>query len=304
MLKRELINAGRLSDVNSDNDYPDAGLVRACVENKLDLPSIRRTLLGLNVPLEMAAPIETQGLAVLPALEQACWKAFQDADVPVSPNDIAPAGPFLGIGWGVPVHEPQNKISARWIGGAQVASMFVRATPGTTKAIRVKIYHAYPADLQLRLEINGRGVRARSASADDGRKVLLAIVPDELMQQHDGRLWVRIGFTDAAGNASTGHVSLMRFELCEAISYAAELEHTIDAKDELIERQAQIIAAKDELIQQQVKIIATRDELIQQQVRIIAAKDEFDPAAGCASSRTGALRRREARGSWTTKRTP
>ena len=152
--------------------------------------------------------------------------------------------------------------------------MFVRATPGTTKAIRVKIHHAYPADLQLRLEINGRGVRARSASADDGRKVLLAIVPDELMQQHDGRLWVRIGFTDAAGNASTGHVSLMRFELCEAISYAAELEHTIDAKDELIERQAQIIAAKDELIQQQVKIIATRDELIQQQVRIIAAKDE------------------------------
>ena len=162
VLKRELINAGRLSDVNSDNDYPDAGLVRACVENKLDLPSIRRTLLGLNVPLEMAAPIRSLGLAVLPALDKVCWKAFQDADVPVSPNNIAPAGPFLGIGWGVPVHkERQTRFRRAGLGALKWRPCSSGRRPGTTKAIRVWIHHAYPADLQLRLEINGQGVSER-----------------------------------------------------------------------------------------------------------------------------------------------
>jgi len=273
LLKRELIKAGKLSDINRANDYPDAGLVRACMESKLDLPSIRRTLLALNVPLEMAANIETEGLAALPVLEDACWKAFLDADLPVSPNEIAPAGPFLGIGWGVPIHEPQNKISARWIGGAQMASIFVRADASTTKVIRLTIHHAHPADLEFRLEINSRGVAARSAFADDGRKILFAVVPSELMQQYGGRLWVRISHADPAGQISTGHASLMCFELCDAASYAAELERAIVAKDELIDRQARKITANDQLLIEKVQAAAAKDELLSEQVQITAAKE-------------------------------
>ena len=73
-LKKDLIESGRLSEINSVNDYPDAALVKTCVEQRLDLPSIRRVLLGLNLPVEMAAPMESQGIAALPSLEQAAGK--------------------------------------------------------------------------------------------------------------------------------------------------------------------------------------------------------------------------------------
>jgi hypothetical protein len=85
-------------EINCKSDYPDAALVRACVENRLDLPSIRRTLQALPLPIEMAGESETQSLSTLPALEEACRDAFKIANVPVQEDDIMLAAPFLGVG--------------------------------------------------------------------------------------------------------------------------------------------------------------------------------------------------------------
>ena len=55
-------------------------MVRTCVENRLDLPSIRHTLRELDLPVEMSEQIESLKLAALPALDQACWDAFRKLD--------------------------------------------------------------------------------------------------------------------------------------------------------------------------------------------------------------------------------
>ena len=57
-------------------------MVRTCVENWLDLPSIRHTLRELDLPVEMSEQIESLKLAALPALDQACWDAFRKLDAP------------------------------------------------------------------------------------------------------------------------------------------------------------------------------------------------------------------------------
>jgi hypothetical protein len=76
-LKKDLIEAKRISDIDSENDYPDAELVRVCVNSRLDLPSVRRSLLHLNLPIDPIRRIEAEGLAALPALDHACWEAFR-----------------------------------------------------------------------------------------------------------------------------------------------------------------------------------------------------------------------------------
>src|SRR5262249_53136642 len=99
----------------------------------------------------IGALVETLKLAALPALEQACSDAFRKLDAPAGPSDIYVAGPFVGIGWGPPIHDPVHKISARWIGGAQAASIFVRVTPGLDSVIHVTI--GFPSELEHRLQV-------------------------------------------------------------------------------------------------------------------------------------------------------
>ena len=228
-LKQNLIKEGRIAEINSENDYPDATLVRVCAENRLDLPSIRRTLLALSLPVELAGQIETQGLAALPALDQACWDAFKVADVPARTGHIALAGPFLGIGWGIPIHEPQNQVSARWIGGNQVASFFVRLQAGKDYELSFAIHHAYPSDLvsQLGADIDGRTAQSRLSPDSFGRMVFTIFVPRELTQTYDGRLHIRIKWLGAEGKSSAGHVSLMSCDLAEADARIWELERGV-----------------------------------------------------------------------------
>ena len=97
-LKHVLIASGQLPESHRESDYPEEQLVRTCVENRLDLPSIRHTLRELDLPVEMSEQIESLKLAALPALDQACWDAFRKLDAFAGPSDIYVAGPFIGIG--------------------------------------------------------------------------------------------------------------------------------------------------------------------------------------------------------------
>jgi MoaA/NifB/PqqE/SkfB family radical SAM enzyme len=243
LLKKELIAAGRLSQINDENDYPDAQLVRTCVENRLDLPSVRRTLLALDLPVETAGQIETEGLAALPELEKVCWDVFKAADLPVLDGEVELAAPFLGIGWGPPIYDAQTRLAARSICAAQTASLFVRVAPRPDHELRFVI-HSAPTELQpeLRLQVNGRELETRLAPDHIGRLTLSSVLPADLAQAHNGRLWVRVGCL--AGRAKSSHlvIALMQFGL-------AEMGKTVVAD------QQEVLAAKNLLIgQQQARI--------------------------------------------------
>jgi MoaA/NifB/PqqE/SkfB family radical SAM enzyme len=249
-LKQNLIDEGRIAEINSENDFPDAALVRVCADNKLDLPSIRRTLLAVGLPVEMAGAIQTQGLAALPALDQACWEAFQKADLPLTSADIALAGPFLGIGWGVPIHEHQNRTSARWIGGAQQASVFVRVQPGAACQLSFTVHHIHPAELQSRLAIAvcGQMLETKTLPGPGGRAVLSATVPEDVTTAFNGRLCVRIGCS-GGGETSDGHFSLMSLKLSDPVKdQVAKLEQLVAEKDFLLARQRTQLAEQEEFL--------------------------------------------------------
>jgi MoaA/NifB/PqqE/SkfB family radical SAM enzyme len=257
-LKQILIKEGRIAEINSENDFPDAGLVRACVDNRLDLPSIRRTLLGVGLPVGMAGEIELKGLAALPALDQACWDAFQKAEVPLAGANIPLAGPFLGIGWGIPIHEHQNKVAARWISAAQQASVFVRVQPGAACELAFTIHHIHPAELQSRLGITvcGRALEMRISPDVNGRTLLCATVPEDLTTAYEGRLWVHVGCHNG-GETPAGHVSLVRLALSDpANAHVTRLEQLVAEKDLQLSEQSVRLAELQHLV-------VTKDEAIE-----------------------------------------
>ena len=103
---------------------------------------------------------------------------------------------------GAPIHDPVHKISARWIGGAQAASIFVRVTPGLDCVIHVTI--GFPSELEHRLQVEvcGRSIEPRFSRDEAGRTLLVAFVPDDLTRLHEGRLWVRSHASMMLGNRS------------------------------------------------------------------------------------------------------
>jgi hypothetical protein len=286
-LKQRLIASGQLSDKHSKNDYPEEELVRACVESRLDLPSIRHTLLQLNVPVEMAEQIESLGVAALPALEQACWDAFKTIDVPAHVDDIHLAAPFLGIGWGPPIHDYVNKVSARWIGGAQAASIFVRVQPGLACMMCLTI--AYPTELERRLQVQvcGRPIETWFSRDEAGRAVIGAFVPADLMSPHDGRLWIRLACLDADGAPAAGMLSLARVSLSQETKIVVPLERLLAEKDALLEQQAlrvrqleQLFAEQAASLEQQLlraseleRLLAQQGQRVSQLEHVLTEKD-------------------------------
>jgi MoaA/NifB/PqqE/SkfB family radical SAM enzyme len=252
-LKHVLIASGQLPERHRESDYPEEQLVRTCVENRLDLPSIRHTLRELDLPVEMSEQIESLKLAALPALDQACWDAFRKVDAPAGPSDIYVAGPFIGIGWGPPVHDPGQKISARWIGGAQAASIFVRVTPGLDCVIYVTI--GFPSELEYRLQVEvcGRPIAPRFARDEAGRTLLVVFVPDDLTRLHEGRLWVRLACRDDAGEPLAGWLSGMRFSISQVDATAAGLE-------QLMIQLERLVAEKDASRRQQAAQISQLEQ--------------------------------------------
>jgi len=250
-LKHSLIASGWLSEAHRENDYPEELLVRTCVENRLDLPSIRHTLLRLNLPVEMAEQIETLGLAALPRLEKACWEAFKTLDLPVGTSDTYLAGPFLGIGWGPPIQDPLHKKSARWISVAQAASIFVRVEPSHDCIICFTL--AYPSELERRLQVQvrGRPIEPRFSRDEAGRTLLIAFVPDDLTRLYDGRLWVRLACLDAAGEPQAGWLSGMRFSVSRG-SMGVGLEQIVAQFEQRMAHLEQLLAERDAALGPQV----------------------------------------------------
>jgi MoaA/NifB/PqqE/SkfB family radical SAM enzyme len=267
-LKHVLIASGQLPESHRESDYPEEQLVRTCVENRLDLPSIRHTLRELDLPVEMSEQIESLKLAALPALDQACWDAFRKLDAPAGPSDIHVAGPFIGIGWGPPVHDPGQKISARWIGGAQAASIFVRVTPGLDCVIYVTI--AYPSELERRLQVEvcGRLIEPRFSRDEAGRVLLIAFVPDDLTRLHDGRLWVRLACLDAAGEPLAGWLSVMRFSISQAGAMAVGLE-------QLVVQLERLVAEKDASRRQQAAQISQLEQQLSERNAKLAELEQI-----------------------------
>jgi MoaA/NifB/PqqE/SkfB family radical SAM enzyme len=260
-LKQQLIASGKLSDAHDKSDYPEEQLVRTCVENRLDLPHIRHTLLQLNIPVERAEQIEALGLAALPALDEACWDAFKTMDAPVAATDMALAGPFLGIGWGAPIHDPVNKLSARWIGGADAASIFARVKSGLNCLMCVTI--AYPSELerQLRVEVCGRPIEPWFSSDDAGRTVVNGFVPDDLTGAHDGRLWVRVTCRADEGPAGAS-ISLMRFSLEQGSKIVVSAQRLLAEKDARISELNVLVAQQEQEFSKETK----RAKQLEQQV--------------------------------------
>jgi MoaA/NifB/PqqE/SkfB family radical SAM enzyme len=217
-LKQDLIGAGRLNEIDSQNDYPDAELVRVCVNERLDLPTVRRSLLRLDLPLDPIHRIETEGLTAVLALDDACWRAFQVSDELARSIDIDLAGPFVGIGWGPPLYEPQNRLSARWLWANGTASMFVRVPAGQDYEIRLTAHHIHPAGLaeKVKLAVGERVLKTVRSFDEAGRTVLSAMVPDDLVTAHEGRLWLRIACGDGLGGAVPGaNLSFMHLRVSD-----------------------------------------------------------------------------------------
>jgi MoaA/NifB/PqqE/SkfB family radical SAM enzyme len=210
-LKGQLISANRLSELEGKSDFPDAELIRVCIANRLDLPALRRSLLRLDVSTDKLEIIEEKGLDALPALERACWDAFRVSDSPAAPVDLALAGVFAGIGWGPPIYEAQNRVSARWIAAGNVASVFARVAPGTSYQIRLTIHHVAPAELSehVKLAIGERLIETMRSVDSAGRATLSGRVPDDIVEANGGRLWLRIGCLDGAGRSVAGHMSMI-----------------------------------------------------------------------------------------------
>jgi hypothetical protein len=293
-LKQRLIASGELSGSHSHSDYPEEELVRACVENRLDLPGIRHTLLRLNLPVEMSEQIESLGLAALPPLEQACWEAFRAIEVPAEAGDIYLAAPFLGIGWGPPIHDPGNKISARWIGGGQAASIFIRVASGLNCMMYLTI--AYPSELERRLQVQicGRPLETWFSRDDAGRAVVGAFIPDDLTRAHDGRLWVRLACVDADGGPAAGMLSLAQLSLSQESKVMVPLQRLLAERAALLEQRALRVSQLEQLfaqtatsVEQQLvraskleQLLAEKDALLERQVlrvsqleRLLAEKD-------------------------------
>jgi MoaA/NifB/PqqE/SkfB family radical SAM enzyme len=215
-LKKNIMEAKRIADVDSDNDYPDAELVRTCVDNRLDLPTVRRTLLRVGLPVERVRSIEIEGLAALPALDSACWEAFQAADEPPAASvAIALAAPFAGNGWGTAGYEPDSRKSWRALSHAGVASVFVRVVPGFDYEVRF-VFHEVGtlAAGALGLTACGQSLKTRLLADDAGRVLLAADIPAAAIAPYGGRLWLTVGYAPDQRRQSSGNrVSFSQVEV-------------------------------------------------------------------------------------------
>jgi MoaA/NifB/PqqE/SkfB family radical SAM enzyme len=189
-LKKTLVDSGKLTLI--ENDYPDAKLVKKCSENLIDLPSIRRTLLRLDLPVSLSNAIEAEGISALNGIERECWAAFKDADIEPD-QGISFGGPFLGIGWNSPLYDPEHRSSGRSVSRARSASIFVRTEPGALTKLNFVLHERCPMDVALaaRLTICEHPVECIVQTENDGQSIS-ALVDEEITELHDGRLLVKI----------------------------------------------------------------------------------------------------------------
>ena len=219
LLKSKLIASQRIAAEEERSIYPDHGLVRACRALSLDLPSMRRTVTRMGLPIERLRAIENGGVVALRAIERDCWCAFLASDGQPEPAiDVSLGGCFDGIGWFEADMDPESKVSARWMGGGRSASVFVRVVPGHDYCLQVTAHHLRSAEMAmgLSLAVCERSLRVERNFQSDGTTLLTAVVPKEMASAFDGRLWLTIGYDDARGHE--GWVSFSRVEAAPCAS--------------------------------------------------------------------------------------
>ena len=212
LLKKTLVASRRCAEAESQSGYPDSELVRVCRSLSLDLRSLRRTVLALEIPTERLDSIKEQGLNALPEIDEACWEAFLATDPPASDLVLPLGGRFFGIGWFDQDNDPVSRVSARWMGGARVASVFVRLVPGYRYRVCVTAHHLRSGEMAegLSLSVGEQSLEVQRSRHDDGTTLVSADLPDEITRNHGGRLWLRVGYSDAHGHE--GWVSFSRIE--------------------------------------------------------------------------------------------
>lgn len=215
-LKRGLIASGRIAEAETRSVYPDYELVCACRCHGLDLPSLRRTAIRLGRPLESLRVIETEGLAALPALDRACWEAFQTVDeLPADSVNIALAAPFTGNGWGDAGYDPDRRTSWRALSHADAASVFVRIVPGRDYEVRFVFNEVGTLEAgTLELTACGQPLKARLSVDRAGRVLLAADIRTTLIAPYAGHLWLSVGYApNGRGHSSGKRVSFSRLEI-------------------------------------------------------------------------------------------
>jgi MoaA/NifB/PqqE/SkfB family radical SAM enzyme len=212
LLKKTLVASRRCAEAESQSGYPDSELVRVCRNLSLDLRSLRRTVLALGVPIERLHSIQEEGLNALPEIDKACWEAFLATDSPASDLDLPLGGRFLGIGWFDQDNDAVSRVSARWMGGARVASVFVRVIPGHRYRVCVTAHHVRSGEMAegLSLSVGEQSLEVQRSRHDDGITLVSADLPDEITRNHGGRIWLRVGYSDSHGQE--GWVSFSRIQ--------------------------------------------------------------------------------------------
>jgi MoaA/NifB/PqqE/SkfB family radical SAM enzyme len=215
-LKLDLLKNNKLSKTESEIDFPDAQLVRTCVENRIDVPTLRRCLRSLGIPMERLQRIQSEGPTALAAIDRDCWESFKKTDS-AGILDLDLASHFLGVGWGPQIHEPKNRISARWVSAGNCASVYTSSPSKSGCEIRFTIHNVHPVSLigQLKIAIGDQILETRHLQDKGGRDIIAAWVPNKIASQHDGRLWIRVGCLGPDPAPADAQFSLARLEISD-----------------------------------------------------------------------------------------
>ena len=203
-LKNALMLSGRLTAAKPANVVPIHDLARACRINGLDLPSLRRTLHRLGVPLGRLDSIATEGAASLPGLDRACWEAFLGADPEIGPTDLSLAGCFLGIGWGDAELRPAERTSVRWLAPNRSGSVFVRVEQGSLLEVQYVAHNVMGhITAGIKLKVCERLLEPRFDQIDNGYLLITVTIPASVTRAYGGRLWLQVSNSDAVDGSFT-----------------------------------------------------------------------------------------------------
>jgi hypothetical protein len=171
----------------------------------------------LGIPTERLDSIKEQGLNALPEIDKTCWEAFLATDPPACDLDLSLGGRFFGVGWFDQDNDAVSRVSARWMGGARVASVFVRVIPGYRYRLCVTAHHLRSGEMAegLSLSVGEQSLQVQRSRHEDGITLVTADLPDEIIRNHGGRLWLRVGYSDSHGHegwASFSRIEAIRFD--------------------------------------------------------------------------------------------
>jgi molybdenum cofactor biosynthesis enzyme MoaA len=145
--------------------------------------------LGIDLPVYLKETTALKAVRVLEAVAQA--RIREVPEMPATPSELALAEPFIGTGWGPP-HSDSMGQRWRWLGQHGAASSVFAQVPvgrGYDVYFRVHTAHDQGELLSLRATVNGILPTEQWVECRDGPFELHVVVPAEIVDTYDGRLW-------------------------------------------------------------------------------------------------------------------